>query len=108
MAIPRRGLRDVRTHSGLVDQLHLPHRTHIKVGCLEMEKLRRGKERKSASRRIADIDARLKEIEVEESRLLDSLPQEYRDEAPDESPAKAAEGPAAKRQKSAGGLKFRY
>lgn len=73
MAVLRKGLRDLRTFSGRVDQASLPYRAYMKVTCLEMEKARRGRERASASQRIADIDARLKEVEAEKAALLHSL-----------------------------------
>lgn len=73
MAIPRRGLRDIRTHSGRVDQITLPSRAYLKLSWLEMEKVRRGKERSSACHRMADIDARLQEIEAEKEALLQAL-----------------------------------
>ena len=73
MAIPRRGLRDIRTRSGKVDQTTLPSRAYLKLGCLEIEKVRRGKEGSSARQRMADIDARLKEIEAEEAAVLQAL-----------------------------------
>lgn len=73
MAIPRRGLRDIRTHAGRVDRTTLPHRAYLKLSCLEMEKVRRGKERASASYRLADIDARFKQIEAEKAAVREAL-----------------------------------
>ena len=76
MPIPRRnirGLQDIRTLSGRVDPTFVPHKAHMRLACLEMEKVRRGKERESAAYRIENIDARLKEIEAEEALLLQSL-----------------------------------
>lgn len=73
MAIPRRGLQELRTLSGKVDQPSLPYRGYMKITCLEMEKARRALERRSAAARIADIDARLKEIEAEKAALVQLL-----------------------------------
>lgn len=73
MATPKRGLREIRTLSGRVDQVSLPYRGYMKITCLEMEKARRRSERKSANQRIADIDGRLKEIEAEKAALLQVL-----------------------------------
>lgn len=73
MGIPRRGLRDIRTLSGTVSETSRPHRAYMKIACLEMEKIRRGKERSSARQRIADIDARLQEMEAEKAALLQAL-----------------------------------
>ena len=68
-----RGLQDIRTHSGRVDETHLASKAYLKVACLEMEKVRRGKERESAACRIENIDARFDEIAAEKAALLRSL-----------------------------------
>ena len=73
MTIPRRGLRDLRTLSGRADRLALPYRAYMQISCLEMEKARRNQEKRSASQRIAIIDARLQEVEAEKAVLLQSV-----------------------------------
>ena len=73
MAIPRKGLHEIRTLSGRQDRVRLPYQSYMQITCLEMEKARRGSERKSALQRIANLDARLKEIEAEKASLLGGL-----------------------------------
>jgi hypothetical protein len=73
MPIPLRGLRTVRTLAGRVDRLHLPHRAHIQIACLEIEKARHASERRSANQRVAELDARLHQIEAQEAKLLQRL-----------------------------------
>lgn len=73
MAIPVRGLRNLRTLSGKVDQVLVPYRAYMQITCLEMERARRGNERRSASRHIAEIDQRLVEIDAEKGKLLQAL-----------------------------------
>ncbi len=73
MAIPAKGLRNLRTVAGKVDQMSLPYRAYMQITCLEMEKARRDAERTSASRRIAEIDVRLQEIEAEKTQILQRL-----------------------------------
>ena len=73
MAIPLRGLRTIRTLAGKVNQTLVPHRAHLQIACLEIEKTRRATERTSVMRRAAELDARLKEIEAEQARLLQAL-----------------------------------
>jgi hypothetical protein len=68
-----KGLRDIRTHSGKVDRLAIPHMAYMNISCLEMEKARREKERLSALNRINNIDQRLQEIEAEKDVLLKGL-----------------------------------
>jgi hypothetical protein len=76
MGIPKRNIRsltDIRTLSGSVDQAAIPYRAYMKISCLEMEKLRRGKERESAVHRMKNIDTRFQEIEAEKAALLQAL-----------------------------------
>ena len=73
MAIPTRGLNQLRTLSGRVDQLSLPYRSYMQITCLEMERARRNMERKSASLRVALIDARVQEIEKAKQELLQAV-----------------------------------
>ncbi len=73
MASSMRGVRNLRTLSGRADQMSIPYRAYMQITCLEMEKARRTTERRSASQRIAEIDARMKEIEAEKAELLKRL-----------------------------------
>lgn len=70
MAKPQKGLRDIRTLAGRVDQVALPYKAFMQIACLEMEKHRRGVERSNAKQRIENLDSRLHEIEIEEAELL--------------------------------------
>ena len=73
MPIPLRGLRTIRTLAGKVDLVAVPHRAHLQIACLELEKARRTTERTSALRRVAEVDARLQEIDTEQAHLLQAL-----------------------------------
>ena len=73
MAVPNRGLKNIRTLSGRVDAGALPYRGYMQITCLEMEKVRRSSERNSAARRIREIDLRLQEIEQEKQLLLAAI-----------------------------------
>ena len=73
MPIPLRGLRTIRTLAGKVDKIAVPHRAHLQIACLEIEKARRTTERTSALRRVAELDSRLQEIEAEQSEILQGL-----------------------------------
>jgi hypothetical protein len=68
---------------------------------LEIEKARRASERTTASRRVAELDARLREIETEETSLLRGLAE-----------LKSAGVPGVKAKppmrSSAGALRIRY
>jgi cytochrome c-type biogenesis protein CcmH/NrfG len=96
MAIQKRnirGLQDIPTLSGRVDQTSLPYKAYMKIACLEMEKARRCKERESASYRVKNIDARVGEIEDEKAALLQAQaelekrrPTDARDSGPKAEP----------------------
>ncbi|MDD2768808.1 MAG: hypothetical protein PHT19_08740 [Methylococcus sp.] len=73
MAALRKGLSNIRTISGRVHQTFTPYRAYMQISCLEMEKSRRLEERKNAATRIAEIDARLTDIEAEKSMLEEAL-----------------------------------
>ena len=70
MAIPSRGLNHIRTLAGRGDQMRVPYRCYMQITCLEMEKARRGAERRSAMERVAAIDRRLACIEQEKEEAL--------------------------------------
>lgn len=104
MAILRRGVRDIRTLSGKVDQASIPYRAYMKISSLEMEKARRGKEKESAMRRVKDIDARFQEMEAEKDALLKALGERNGSQSID---APAIE-PKPVSRKNTGGFKVRY
>ena len=97
MAIPTKGVNNIRTLSGRVDQVSLPYRSYMQITCLEMEKARRNMERKSASQRIALIDARLEQIEKAKQELIQAVKH---------AGPRGILKPAPRR--SAGGFKIRY
>ena len=68
-----RGLRDIRTRPVQVYRARVPYLAYMTISCLEMEKVRREKEKQSASCRIRNIEARMVEIEKEKSALLTAL-----------------------------------
>jgi len=104
MPIPLRGLRTVRTLAGRVDRVCVPHRAHLQIACLEIEKTRRASERTSASRRVAELDARLREIEAEEAVLVQRLANRDKGKRVD---LPGAEGSLTARR-SARALRIRY
>ena len=105
MAVPTKGLTNIRTLSGRVDHVSLPYRSYMQITCLEMEKARRDMERKSASRRIALIDARLDEIEKAKQDLLQAVAASGQGKTPGRLPGLDLK-PTPRR--SAGGFKIRY
>jgi general stress protein YciG len=70
MAIPRRGLQDIRTLTGRERKATLPHEAYLRISHIEMEKARKTVESEKARQMMADIAARLGEIEAEKDELL--------------------------------------
>ncbi len=68
-----RGMRGVRTLSGINQVNNVPHRVYMKISALEMEKLRYQQEKAKAIQRIQAIDKRVQEIDVEVTELLVAL-----------------------------------
>ena len=95
-----RSMQDIRPLSGRGDQLSHHYKVYMKVACLELEKFRRGQEKRSALFRLENIDARFKEIEAEKADLLRKV----------SSPRAAVPGgPARSVQASAStGFKLKY
>jgi hypothetical protein len=104
MAIPPKGLNQIRTLSGRTDRLSLPYRSYMQISCLEMERVRRNTERKSASQRIALIDARIEEIEKTKQDLLKAMAIASQ-EVPTRLPSP---GPELAPRRNTGGFRIRY
>jgi hypothetical protein len=68
-----RGVQDIRTISGRVNDSTIPYKAYMKLSILEMEKYRRGKEKTSALERVQNIDQRFKDIEAERQEIIRSL-----------------------------------
>lgn len=66
-------MQNIRTRSGTSDQVSEPYKAFLRIGALEMEKSRRGKEKECAVIRVQNIDARFREIEAEKADLLEGL-----------------------------------
>lgn len=97
MAVIRRSLRDIRTLSGRVGKVSMPHNAFMRISHIELEKARRSREKEAASRLIADIDERIGEIEAEKAEILQNLENGHLE-------TEASSGPDRK----AGGFKIRY
>ena len=75
-----RGNQNIRSSAGKMSRAAVPKETKdyqlfMQITCLEMEKVRKSVERNAAVGRVHGIDARLTEIEVEKTSLLQRLAQ---------------------------------
>ena len=68
-----RGLAELKTRYGLGASKVAPHTAYMKITSLEIEKLRLNRMRETAMLRIADIDARFREIQREKTALLAAI-----------------------------------
>jgi hypothetical protein len=68
-----RGVQDIQTLSGKVEQVVVPHKAYMRISCLELEKFRRAKEKENSLYLIRKIDNRFQEIEAEKTALLQAL-----------------------------------
>ncbi|MGB5159449.1 hypothetical protein [Desulfobacterium sp. N47] len=68
-----RGVQNIRTLSGSVDENAIPYKAYMKLSILEMEKFRRGKEKQSAQERVRHIDQRFGDIEMERQEIIAAL-----------------------------------
>ncbi|MCX5855940.1 MAG: hypothetical protein NTZ24_15465 [Deltaproteobacteria bacterium] len=68
-----KGVQDIRTLSGRVDEGTIPYKAYMKLSILEMEKFRRGKEKQSALERVRKIDQRFQDIEVARQEIMRAL-----------------------------------
>ncbi len=100
-----RGLQDIRTLAGRVDQASVPYKAYMKLSSLEMEKLRRGEEKASALHRVKNIDTRFREIEKEKAGLLEVLTCRNKSGSLGNRPLEPVK-PQPRR--STGGMKIRY
>jgi hypothetical protein len=98
MAIPRRGIQDIRTLTGRVRKATIPHEAYLRISHIEMEKARKTQESEKARQLMADIAARLAEIETEKENLLQTLGERGGTATP------ARPGPA----RHSGGFKIKY
>ena len=104
MAMLRRTMRDIKTVSGRVDRIANPYMAYMQITCMEMEKVRKGRERESAMQRVRNLDARLQEIELQKASLLRALAERAAITASGKIISESQ--PACGR--TTGGLKLRY
>lgn len=98
MGIPRRGIQDIRTLTGKVRKTTIPHEAYLRICHIEMEKARKTQESEKARQLMAEIAARLAEIEAEKESLLQTVGERGGNPSPSRT------GPA----RHTGGFKIKY
>jgi hypothetical protein len=68
-----RGVQDIRTVAGKIDQTFKPYKAFLRISCMEMEKARMIKEKEGLLRRVESIDSRMEAMETEKNALLESI-----------------------------------
>jgi hypothetical protein len=69
-SMPRRGLQNIRTMTDRIRDADSPQRKYLTLAMLELERVRRSKEKEIARQRVEHSDRRLAEIEEEQVSLL--------------------------------------
>jgi hypothetical protein len=69
----RKDLQGIRTLSDRVSDAEKPQRKFIRLAILELERVRRNKEKTRATQRVEELDRRLGEIAGEQAGLLDEV-----------------------------------
>ena len=102
---PRKGLQDVPTRSSLTSEAENPQRRFLRVASLELRKALCQKVRDVARARAAEMDRKIAELELEESRLLAAAAVSHQKQPPAvaASPVASVLGPAGRR-----GLTLKY
>ncbi len=99
----QRSLNVLRSLSGAAHQAMAPHAAYMKITTIELEKMRLGKARDHALRRMGEIDARLRELDAQKAALLSAMETARTVPAP-------VRGPGAKglRPRMAGRVRLTY
>lgn len=111
MSIPKktiRGVQSIRTISGRSDPVSEPYKAFLRIGALEMEKARRGKERQSAMDRVRNIEARFRQIEDEKAALMNSLGDALGQRSTGNAVDAPGNEPKPAPHRSTGGFRVRY
>ncbi len=66
-------LHDIRTLSDRVSNAEKPQRKFTRLAILELEKVRRNKEKRRATEQLMRLEKRLAEIEYEQARLIGAV-----------------------------------
>lgn len=98
-----RSLQNLRTLSGRGEQTASPYRAYMKLGFLEMEKVRKVKEKRGAELKIQIIDRRLLEIEGEKHAILQGLGERIGNNPPSQSVS-----PISTVKRSPAGITLKY
>ncbi len=106
-----KGVQDIKTISGRADDGSIPYKAYMKLSILEMEKFRRGKERKNALEKVRKIDQRFKDIEISRQEIFGAIEgKDVRRHVPAGASGSemAAAGPEAAPRTTTGPFKIRY
>jgi hypothetical protein len=69
----QRSLNVLRSLSGCAHKTIAPHAAYMKITTIELEKMRLGKAREHATRRMSEIDARLRELDAQKAALMSAM-----------------------------------
>jgi hypothetical protein len=91
----QRSVNVLRMLSGSAHKAMAPHAAYMKITTIELEKLRLGKARGHSLRRMAEIDARLRELEEQKAALMSAMESVQTAPAPTRGPGARGLRPSA-------------
>jgi hypothetical protein len=83
----QRSLNVLRSLSGHAHKAMAPHAAFMKITTIELEKMRLGKARQHAVARMAEIDARLRELDAQKAALMSAIEAVHAGPTPARRPA---------------------
>ena len=101
-------LHDIRTMSDRVSDVEKPQRKFIKLAILELEKVRRSKQKRSASEHIKILDKRLAEIKIEQAKLIETVHVVHQGDCPEEINAPHAKQSISEDKQNYSGFNISY
>lgn len=91
----QRSLNVLQSLSGSAHKAMAPHTAYMKITTIELEKMRLGKAREHAIRRLGEIDARVRELDAQKAALMSAIETAHATPSPARGPGARGLRPGA-------------